>query len=226
MAIQKKQRQQSLLRALCAAAAAYLVASAVSSTFVAPRGAPRGVSVQVGAGGGEYTGFVPDMQRRQFMNFIVVATTAVPALVLAGAYIWYIVPPEVGGAGGGTVCGDIDGVPIKLSAWTTNHKDNDRDLVQGLKGEPYYLISTKDGVKDFGILSVCTHLGCVVPWVRSANKFCCPCHGSQYDENGKVVRGPAPLSLALSHVTVADDTVTMTNWKEQDFRTGTPPWWS
>jgi len=225
MAMQKKQRQQSLLRALCAAAAAYIVASAVSSTFVAPRGAPRGVSVQVG-GGGEYTGFVPDMQRRQFMNFIVVATTAVPALVLAGAYIWYIVPPVGGGGGAGQACGDIDGNPIKLSAWKTNHKDNDRDLVQGLKGEPYYLISTADGVKDFGILSVCTHLGCVVPWVRSANKFCCPCHGSQYDENGKVVRGPAPLSLALSHVLVKDDGVSMTPWKEQDFRTGTAPWWS
>ncbi|CAE8640982.1 unnamed protein product [Polarella glacialis] len=52
--------------------------------------------------------------------------------------------------------------------------------------------STAVGIKDFAILSVCTHLGCVVPWVPSANKFCCPCHGSQYDENGKVVCGPAP----------------------------------
>ena len=33
--------------------------------------------------------------------------------------------------------------------------------------------------------------GCVVPWDSGANKFICPCHGSQYDTNGKVVRGPA-----------------------------------
>ena len=37
-----------------------------------------------------------------------------------------------------------------------------------------------------GVNAVCTHLGCVVPWNKAANKFMCPCHGSQYDKNGKV----------------------------------------
>lgn len=34
------------------------------------------------------------------------------------------------------------------------------------------------------------------PWrstMQAENKFKCPCHGSQYDNTGKVVRGPAPL---------------------------------
>ena len=43
--------------------------------------------------------------------------------------------------------------------------------------------------------AVCTHLGCVVPWNKAANKFCCPCHGSQYDQNGKV--RPASLYMRL-----------------------------
>ena len=30
-------------------------------------------------------------------------------------------------------------------------------------------------------------------WVQAENKFKCPCHGSQYNAEGKVVRGPAPL---------------------------------
>lgn len=45
----------------------------------------------------------------------------------------------------------------------------------------------------YGINAVCTHLGCVVPWNAAENKFICPCHGSQYNEQGRVVRGPAPL---------------------------------
>ena len=97
--------------------------------------------------------------------------------------------------------------------------------MQGLKGDAYYLISTPDGIKDFAINATCTHLGCVVPWVRSANKFCCPCHGSQYDENGKVVRGPAPLSLALAHTSVLENgDIAVSPWPEQDFRTGLDPW--
>ena len=33
---------------------------------------------------------------------------------------------------------------------------------------------------------------CLLP-VQNENKFKCPCHGSQYNAEGKVVRGPAPL---------------------------------
>ena len=42
---------------------------------------------------------------------------------------------------------------------------------------------------------LCTHEGCPVnPPVGS--RINCPCHGSQYDLDGKVLRGPAQLSLS------------------------------
>ena len=55
-----------------------------------------------------------------------------------------------------------------------------------------FVFNTPDGF--FAISSVCTHLGCNVK--KGGPGFACPCHGSQYDENGRVVRGPAPQALA------------------------------
>lgn len=50
----------------------------------------------------------------------------------------------------------------------------------------------------FFILSpICTHLGCHVDWVPSANQFHCPCHGSVYTIDGLNVSGPAPLPLGI-----------------------------
>ncbi|HXK09525.1 MAG TPA: Rieske 2Fe-2S domain-containing protein [Vicinamibacteria bacterium] len=46
----------------------------------------------------------------------------------------------------------------------------------------------------YTVSSVCTHLGCNVK--RAASGFECPCHGSRFDENGRVVQGPAPSALA------------------------------
>ena len=40
---------------------------------------------------------------------------------------------------------------------------------------------------------VCTHLGCTVE--QEADGFACPCHGSRYDRQGKVLRGPAGQAL-------------------------------
>mgnify|MGYP001189121388 FL=1 len=82
------------------------------------------------------------------------------------------------------------------------------------------------GIESYGINAVCTHLGCVVPWNKAENKFKCPCHGSQYNNEGKVIRGPAPLSLALAHMDIDEtDTVIFSPWTETDFRTGLQPWW-
>jgi cytochrome b6-f complex iron-sulfur subunit len=114
-----------------------------------------------------------------------------------------------------------------VSDFLANHNPGDRTLVQGFRGDPTYIVVTEEKTIDnYGLNAVCTHLGCVVPWNSGENKFMCPCHGSQYDSTGKVVRGPAPLSLALVHAAVAEDKVTLTPWTETDFRTGENPWWT
>lgn len=68
------------------------------------------------------------------------------------------------------------------------------EYLKPAQGDPTYLIVEADRtLATYGINAVCTHLGCVVPWNKAENKFICPCHGSQYNNQGKVVRGPAPL---------------------------------
>ena len=41
----------------------------------------------------------------------------------------------------------------------------------------------------------CTHLGCPVRWVASAQLFLCPCHGGVYYADGARAAGPPPKPL-------------------------------
>lgn len=167
------------------------------------------------------------MGRRQFMNFLTFGAVTGTALGALYPVVQYFIPPSKGGAGGGVTAKDALGNDVSASGFLSSHKPGERSLAQGLKGDPTYIVVQEDAtLANYGINAVCTHLGCVVPWNGGENKFICPCHGSQYDNTGKVVRGPAPLSLALVHATVADDKVSFTPWTETDFRTGEQPWWT
>ena len=43
--------------------------------------------------------------------------------------------------------------------------------------------------------AVCTHLGCHVSWNSTEQCWDCPCHGSQFSSDGKVINGPAIQDL-------------------------------
>merc|ERR1711907_32219 len=172
-------------------------------------------------------GDVPDMNKRNTMNLLLVGAASLPIGSLAVPYALLFVPKSASGGAGGIVAKDALGTDIKASDWLSSHRAGDRTLSQGLKGDPTYIVVTAEGqIDNYGINAVCTHLGCVVPYNAVDKQFQCPCHGSRYDSTGKVVRGPAPLSLALAHCDVKDDLVTFRPWTETDFRTGNEPWWS
>ena len=172
-------------------------------------------------------GEVPDMKRRRDMNILLAGSASLPVGFLALPYALFFVPKSSGGGSGGVIAKDGLGKDIKASEWLSAHRPGDRTLSQGLKGDPTYIVVNEEGqIDNYGINAVCTHLGCVVPYNAVDKQFQCPCHGSRYDSTGKVVRGPAPLSLALAKCSVEDDLVTMKTWSETDFRTGLNPWWT
>ena len=51
--------------------------------------------------------------------------------------------------------------------------------------------------------TVCPHLGCQVE--AGEDGFSCPCHGSQFDNHGKLLRGPAKSDLRRLHVDLDED---------------------
>ena len=66
----------------------------------------------------------------------------------------------------------------------------------------------RDEAEQFTAFAInCTHLGCPVRWIASAELFMCPCHGGVFYKNGAVASGPPPAPLATYPVRVRDDTV-------------------
>ena len=63
--------------------------------------------------------------------------------------------------------------------------------VQGQKVAAY-----KKSEKETITLSpVCKHMGCIVGWNDKDKTWDCPCHGSRYAKEGKVIQGPAEKDL-------------------------------
>jgi cytochrome b6-f complex iron-sulfur subunit len=66
---------------------------------------------------------------------------------------------------------------------------------------PALLVHSQAGFSALSL--VCTHLGCTVE--SHADGFACPCHGSRFDLQGSVTRGPAGKPLNSLRTAITSD---------------------
>jgi ubiquinol-cytochrome c reductase iron-sulfur subunit len=83
-------------------------------------------------------------------------------------------------------------------------KDPEADSARVKEGHAEWLI----------MVANCTHLGCIPSFSRPGAEvgaildgWFCPCHGSQYDTSGRILKGPAPKNLVVPPYNFLSDTL-------------------
>jgi cytochrome b6-f complex iron-sulfur subunit len=71
--------------------------------------------------------------------------------------------------------------------------------------ERYAIWVVRDDHGIYVLSTVCTHLGCPPNWLKTEEKFKCPCHGSGFYRTGINFEGPAPRPLERFAVALAAD---------------------
>lgn len=135
----------------------------------------------------------PNLSRRDFIKIAWAFFGGIALLETTGVFIAYLQPRLTDGEFGSIItAGLVDDFPAN----SVTHISNGR----------FYIVRIGDG----GFMAIyhrCTHLGCTVPWDQAAQKFICPCHNSQFDQQGIVENPPAPRPLDMFPVTIENGEV-------------------
>ena len=81
--------------------------------------------------------------------------------------------------------------------------------------DSYIVVSENDLTTIFS--ARCTHLGCKINKMEG-DRFVCPCHGSEYDLSGKVIKGPAYKNLQIIPSQISEDgsNILIEGWNEKE----------
>lgn len=122
------------------------------------------------------------LNRREFLNIAWLASLGFLTLSVSGMTVLFSLPRfREGEFGGVFTAGTVADLPVVETAPVN------------LPKVKLWLSNTPQGLK--ALYKVCPHLGCLYGWNDQEFKFICPCHGSQYQQNGTYISGPAPRSL-------------------------------
>ncbi len=119
--------------------------------------------------------------RREFLNYVWGASMALMLVQTVGITVLFALPRFREGEFGGKIRVSTADFPALNAAPTENNLGK------------FWMVNTDQGIQ--AIYKVCTHLGCLYFWDDLSKRFACPCHGSQFEYNGKWIAGPAPRDL-------------------------------
>jgi cytochrome b6-f complex iron-sulfur subunit len=131
----------------------------------------------------------PDLNRRQF--FIKLGATSL-AVAGAGACVFalqYLSPSVL-----------YEPSPV-VNAGKPEHYPIDSVTLDPRFG--IFVVRLPEGF--YAMSSICTHLGCLSVWKPEAGVIGCPCHGSSFQRDGKVIAGPAPRPLPWLKMWMGDE---------------------
>lgn len=133
--------------------------------------------------------------RRKFLGVCLAGATVAAAAAAAYPVFQYLSP-----ASGVTGAGQV--------VFAENEIPEGEAKFFEYAGSAAVLVKTKTG-ELVALSAVCTHLGCIVQWVKEKQNFLCPCHAGEFAPDGSVVAGPPPKPLAKIPVTVAEGKITV-----------------
>lgn len=132
------------------------------------------------------------LTRRKTMLLLLLAGIGALLYRMGSISLKFLKPPRRANEFGGLInVGPIHELPSAGSA-PVNHP----------RGK-FWLVHDENGLS--AIHSSCTHLECLFSWDTEKQVFVCPCHGSEFDRSGHLLRGPAARDLDRFALQVIDD---------------------
>ena len=135
----------------------------------------------------ETDGVKNSLSRREFLRWLGWGSVAAPILLSTFATVRFLLPNVNYGPSTIVKIGKPEDFPPGAQKLLPDSK--------------VVINSTNQGL--FAMSAVCTHLGCTVGSVEWG--YQCPCHGSKFDRNGLVIRGPAPKPLPWLKIDLSPD---------------------
>ena len=95
-------------------------------------------------------------------------------------------------------------MPFKIKIERKIYAGIESEIRQGInERRQAKLALIRDGNTIRAVSLICTHLGCIIG--KSGDGFACPCHGSRFNKDGRVLKGPAAAPLKEYRVIVTED---------------------